>query len=127
MTRAREGYICIDHSNSPGIPEGFFEKCGLRVDPAVAALFGEGRKAEFATLSCSHCDNQIIRNPGRTRERGKCFQCFRYLCDVCAAEYKVSGCCKSLARQFDLELERAIRRQESTKQLMSVLKENTHV
>ena len=120
MTRAREGYLCIDHTNSPGIPAGFFEKCGLKIDPAIEALFGEGRTAEFATLSCSHCDRQIIRNPGRERERGKCFQCFHYLCDACAAEYKVSGCCKSLAKQLD-QLARAIRRQESTRLLMSAL------
>ena len=118
---SREGYIEIDHSNSPGITPELFEQWGFRVDPAVSALFGEGKVAKFATLSCSHCDTQIIRNPSRTRERGKCYQCDHYLCDVCAAEYKVSGCCKSLARQFDLELERAIRQQESRSLLLATL------
>ena len=117
---SREGYLEIDHSNSPGVSQEQFKQWNVKIDPAVSALFGEGKVAKFATLSCSHCDRQIIRNPGRKRERGKCFQCFHYLCDVCAAEYKVSGCCKSLARQFD-QLERAIRRQESTKLLVSAL------
>lgn len=79
---SREGYLLIDHSASPGLPEDIARQTGL--DPAYC---GEGKRFEVATLTCSHCKTAFIKNPLRTRERAKCFKCgWHYICDICAAE-----------------------------------------
>lgn len=59
--RSLEGYLLIDNS----------------------ATLGMGGKQEFATLTCSHCQKQMIKNPDRTRERAYCPKCDHYLCDAC--------------------------------------------
>lgn len=43
---------------------------------------------EMATLTCCHCQRQVILNPLRTRERNHCRKCHAYVCDspVCNAE-----------------------------------------
>lgn len=65
--RSREGYLLIDNRLSGG-----------------AAV-------EAATVTCGHCHRQVILNPERTRARGKCRRCDRYLCDGCALNYKLDG------------------------------------
>lgn len=45
-------------------------------------------RKEMATLTCSHCQVQVILNPLRTRERNHCRKCHAYVCDspVCNSE-----------------------------------------
>ncbi len=76
---AKEGYLFIDHSASPGIPEHTARMIGL--DPALVA---EGKRAEFGTNTCSHCKTVVIKNPLRVRERASCFKCNHFICDICA-------------------------------------------
>lgn len=63
--RALEGYVMIDHRNSPGIPGGV---------PA-------GVTFEAPTLQCCHCGTIVIVNPNRTRQRHYCANCDEYVCD----------------------------------------------
>lgn len=79
--RAREGYLLIDHRNSPGVPAEMMVALGL--DP------GAGRGTwESPTVSCCHCNTVVILNPLRTRARGYCPKCDGYVCDSpgCSAE-----------------------------------------
>lgn len=47
-----------------------------------------GGLVEAATLTCCHCQRQVIINPLRTRERNHCRKCHAYVCDSpgCNAE-----------------------------------------
>jgi hypothetical protein len=85
--RSREGYLLIDHSASPGLPAAI----------ANPRLFGEGRRFEAPTLTCSHCKTVVIVNPERTRERGYCRKCDHYVCDACAA----AQVCRPFAQVVD--------------------------
>lgn len=90
--RAQEGYLLIDHRNSPGV----------RTLKCVAA--GPGEILEAPTITCSHCQAIMIVNPGRTRERGYCAKCDHYICDTCALRRE----CIPFAKITDLTLSRAI-------------------
>lgn len=81
--RRHEGYLCIDHRDSPGVP----------VNPAMigkpdALLTAQGTMLESATVTCCHCQVVVVLNPLRTRPRGYCQKCDNYVCDspVCSAE-----------------------------------------
>jgi len=83
----REGYLLIDHSASPGIPEDLALKLGFLPD-----LVKEGKKLEAATLTCRHCKSTVVKNPLRTRERASCMKCGgKYICDGCAFEARLPG------------------------------------
>ena len=69
----REGYLLIDNRLAPPSP-------------------GVPRFLEAATSTCSHCHNQILRNPARQRERAYCPSCDSYICDGCNAVRQVEGC-----------------------------------
>jgi hypothetical protein len=99
--RSREGEILIDHRSSPGLmPEQ------VRGDvPAVAG----GQVYESAVYTCSHCQATVIINPQRTRERGYCQKCDRYVCDECEAIRVKTFECRSVERQLD-EIQNAIER-----------------
>lgn len=78
--RSQEGYLMVDHRASPGFtPE-------MRLFPAP-----EGTLFETRTLHCPHCGCCVVVNMDRTRERGHCYQCDHYICDVCAFEYEQNG------------------------------------
>ena len=84
--RSHEGYMLIDHRESPGVPDEIMVAQGL---PA-----GSGRKVfESATFTCSHCERVVIMNPDRSRERGYCRKCDHYVCDGCEAERVRTGVC----------------------------------
>jgi hypothetical protein len=78
----KEGYLFVDHSASPGLPEDVARAAGY--DPVSCR---EGKKYETATLTCAHCRVSVVKNPFRQRERYSCFKCgYHYICDFCAAE-----------------------------------------
>lgn len=82
--RRHEGYMLIDNSNSPGVPDALVVAQGL---PA-----GSGKiKFESATFTCSHCEAVVVMNPNRQRSRGYCPKCDHYVCDNCEARRAASG------------------------------------
>src|SRR5262245_28608223 len=76
--RKHQGEVTVDHRASPGIPAELAERMGYH--PSQVA---EGKLFEAATQSCYHCGGVVVLNPLRTRERGHCFKCNRYICDLC--------------------------------------------
>ena len=82
--RSLEGYMLIDNTNSPGVPDAIVVAQGLPP--------GAGRgKFESGTFTCSHCEAVVVLNPDRTRSRGYCRKCDHYVCDGCEANRVVSG------------------------------------
>lgn len=85
--RELEGYVRIDHRESPGIPGMPFHNRGM--------LF------EAPTRTCSHCRAVVIINPDRSRERAHCHSCDHFICDACEA-LRVSGLpCKPMTQVID--------------------------
>lgn len=83
----REGYLLVDHRASPGIPEETALALGY-----IPSLVKEGAMLEAATLTCRHCKTTVVKNPLRTRERGKCMKCGgKYICDGCDFEKWLPG------------------------------------
>ena len=78
--RQREGYLMVDHSASPGLPEDIARASGY--DPLMCK---EGKRLEAATLTCAHCKVTVVKSPLRSRPRETCMKCSgHYICDVCA-------------------------------------------
>jgi hypothetical protein len=77
--KRHEGWLLLDHRASPGIPAEIARQIGL--DPKLVA---GGKKAEAATLSCSHCGGAWVKNPKRVRARDYCKKCDHYICGGCA-------------------------------------------
>lgn len=72
-----EGYLLIDHSNSPGIPEALARKWaaqGTVVKPGTGKL-------EAGSYTCVHCQVIVVKNPRRTRPREVCRKCMAVVCD----------------------------------------------
>jgi hypothetical protein len=84
--KSLDGYLMVDHRASPGLPEDIARQAGY--DPALCR---EGKTFEQATLGCYHCGAHVVVNPLRTRDRGWCSKCDRYICDACAAAMKETG------------------------------------
>lgn len=84
-----EGYLLIDHRGSPGLSEADLAAVGLP--------FQAGRGVfEAATITCSHCQALVVRNPLRQRERAYCPRCDHYICDACGrARAAAGGACRS--------------------------------
>lgn len=74
----REGYLLIDHRESPGVEDRIVVPAGLPPGSGHG-LF------EAGTLSCLHCGCVQIKNPDRVRPRPHCRKCDGYFCDACAA------------------------------------------
>ena len=91
-----EGYIRIDHRDSPGFSE---EDSIMR--RSVLPFAGPGQVFECATNTCSHCDRIVIRNPDRVRERGHCHACNYFICDGCATTYHLTGECRCRTKRHD--------------------------
>lgn len=84
--RSLEGYLMIDHRESPGLDH---------------PLLGPGSFLEAPTRNCSHCERLVVLNPRRNRERARCRKCFKYLCDGCGTTHKLTGECYSMAQRID--------------------------
>lgn len=74
--KRNEGYLLIDHSQSPGVSEELLQQSGI-----PGAAVGPGKVFEAATITCSHCQTMVILNPLRTRARNYCAKCDHYICD----------------------------------------------
>lgn len=77
--RRHEGYLLIDHRDSPGVVAD------------KAHPLGPSQVIERAVYTCSHCQRQVVVNPLRTRSRGYCPKCDHVICDFCEAERVASG------------------------------------
>jgi hypothetical protein len=64
----RKGYLLVDNSLSGGA------------------------RIEYATVTCNHCQKQLMTNPLRNRARAWCPSCDAYICDSCEALRMVAGC-----------------------------------
>ena len=95
--RSREGYLLIDHSDSPGVTAEFVR--------GLAPVVGAGQVFESPIITCVHCNGSWILNPDRSRPRGFCRKCNAYVCDNpwCNSE------CRPFAKLLDLEQERAFK------------------
>jgi hypothetical protein len=100
MPKPREGYLLIDHSNSPGVPPDMVRAAGF---PAPAV--GPGQRYESPTFTCAHCNRPVIMNPQRSRPRGYCRKCNADVCDSpsCNAE------CNPFMQRMERDLEEAFR------------------
>lgn len=88
------GYLFIDHRNSPGMPDEVMMRAGY---PA-----GSGKGLfECDTLKCAHCGSVQIKNTMRSRERGKCGKCNSYVCDGCAARLHATMECTPITKLID--------------------------
>lgn len=87
--RKHEGYLLIDHSNSPGLTEA---------DAVAAGLPAGGRSGLFEapTYRCNHCCRIVVINPARTRDREYCAKCNHYICDACGAAKAITGICRTV-------------------------------
>jgi predicted nuclease with RNAse H fold len=56
---------------------------------------------ENATYTCSHCDAVVVMNPLRTRERGYCRGCDKYICDNCNVIRARTFECRPMQRVID--------------------------
>jgi hypothetical protein len=90
--RELEGYLKIDHSNSPGFTP---EEAAAGARTSVLPFVGPGKVFEAATLTCGHwpCGRIVIKNPDRVRARGYCPKCDHFVCDFCEAERVKTGVC----------------------------------
>ena len=96
--RSQEGVVLIDHRNSPGISNEFIRANGLE---GVAPAVGAGQVYESALLVCSHCGTDVILNPDRSRDRGWCMTCDKYLCDPCTALKHAGVPCSPVMKKLE--------------------------
>jgi hypothetical protein len=94
--RSLEGEILIDHRNSPGLSAEDAAWMGL-----PARDVGRGQTFEAGLLACSHCQCGIIKNPERSRPRGFCAKCDKYVCDECEARMAITLECQDYRRRLD--------------------------
>lgn len=86
--KSLEGYLQIDHRFSPGLPGT-----------------PEGAMLEAATHTCAHCHAIVVLNPKRTRPRGYCAKCDRYVCDTPACGLE----CRNMNQLLDRLQEQAFK------------------
>jgi hypothetical protein len=84
--RAQESYLMIDHRSSPGLPAEMVRQSDL---PPGA----RGGMFEAPTVTCSHCQRNIVINPLRSQDkpRAYCAKCDHYICDNCGVTMKLNG------------------------------------
>lgn len=84
----------IDNRAGMGIPDDMVNQVGLPVG-ANRGMF------EAKIIQCSHCQQGLIVNPLRTRERAYCSKCDHYICDKCKAVAVATGECKTFKQLAD--------------------------
>lgn len=106
--RDLEGLVTMDHRDSPGLPDSIGVPNGMPVGSGKAFF-------ETPTYTCSHCNAVVVMNPLRTRERGYCMSCDRYICDSCGVAKSQGVVClpytefiEELLEQNEKALQRSI-------------------
>jgi hypothetical protein len=104
--RSKEGWICMDNRESPGVSDALLRTVGVSLPPgAGVGMF------EAPTITCSHCQTVLIVNPLRTRDRAYCQKCDAYICDGCGTAMALSGVCKPFAQLIEEVQEQAAKHQ----------------
>jgi hypothetical protein len=100
--RSQEGYLLVDHRNSPGITQADLL---MLPDYARDRFMPMTGLYESPTIRCSHCGTMVVINPQRTRARGYCAKCDHYICDspLCHAN------CTPFMQQIEALHEQAVR------------------
>lgn len=98
--RSLEGYLAIDHRDSPGITPEQARAASLATNLPVLPV-GAGQLLQAATINCHCCEALVVLNPGRTRDRGYCPKHDAYSCDLCEAERVRTGVCKPFKQVLD--------------------------
>lgn len=98
----REGYLLIDHRNSPGVSPEYLRSAGLDPNMAVEG----GATLEAATMQCRHCQRTIVRRVERARARHYCSACDGYICDDCELHRKLTLTCTPFTKKLDLANDR---------------------
>ena len=93
-----EGYISIDHRESPGLDGVDAIDGGHR---NMLPFVGKGQHFKGATNTCSHCDKVVIKNPNRVRDRGHCSQCDLFICDQCETDFYLTSQCHCWSKRLD--------------------------
>lgn len=93
--RDLEGYVEIDHSNSPGITAEQAASIGSKLVVPGGTVF------KSATITCSHCKRVVILNPDRSRNRGYCRKCDHAICDRCSLLMKLGHPCRPFDRLIE--------------------------
>ena len=96
--RSLEGLLLID--NRAGAPVPAFH--------GTVPIAG-GATYESAVVTCSHCHAQVILRPDRSRERGYCPKCDKYVCDRCETVRVASGVCRPFNALLDKLQEQAFK------------------
>lgn len=91
--RAHEGFLFMDHRESPGVPDAIGVPAGMPVG-AGHGLY------ECPTFTCQHCDAVVLVNPKRNRERAWCKHCDHYMCDACGVILAYTGECRNAHRRI---------------------------
>ena len=91
--RSREGWLSINHRDSPGLTDAALSTSGAALPPGA----GQGM-FEAPTVTCSHCQTVVVLNPTRTRDRAYCARCDHYLCDGCGVTLTASGVCRPFSQ-----------------------------
>lgn len=100
--RSHEGYLLLDHSDSPGVSDEALSQHEL---PR-----GAGRTFfEAPTYTCSHCQRIVIVNPDRVRDRAYCRKCDHRICDECGGVAAATGECRTFRQVID-EVQEAVAR-----------------
>lgn len=101
--RDLEGYVLIDHRDSPGFT---CDEATAGGRSGIANHIGKGKKFEAATLKCGHwpCGRMVIKNPDRTRARAFCPKCDHFICDYCESERIRTGICKPFKQGIEEHL-----------------------
>lgn len=97
--RELEGYLLIDHSAGDGITQE-----QARQGPTGTIPVPAGKKFEGPWFKCGHCfpnSRIVVMNPNRTRDRGYCPKCDRYVCDECETTRVLTGECRTNKRALD--------------------------
>lgn len=104
--RRLEGEVLIDHRDSPGSNLLLAQALGIPHVPS-------GVRYESASFCCSHCSAVVFVNPDRTRERGYCRKCDRYLCDRCTTIAAQTRECTPIKKILDEAQEAAFRAEQN--------------
>ncbi len=90
--REKEGYLRIDHRDSPGISAE--QAKAMRSHVVVPG----GTMLEARTYNCCACQRTVIINPDRLRTRDYCRECHSYMCETCALLRKLTGIHRPMKR-----------------------------
>lgn len=93
--RGKEGYLQIDHRESPGVTA---DQVAPRPDVPIV---GRGINFESATVRCTQCHRIGILNPDRGRTQNYCAKCHGFHCDGCMVANPF-GHCFTLDARFDV-------------------------